>query len=573
MKKKILTLDDLYNFCVKSNYTKFSSEDTGYQISVQVPATFSLENENNESEYEDDTLMYGIVKMFHIGKNLNHSCVTEESAKKAMKTIPYKPILASFCEYTDENGNLIKDFTEHDAIIYEDDTIQYIERQVGCFTADEPWIEHDDELGVDFVYARCAIPRYYTDACEILERKNGTKVSVEFIINDMSYSNKDECLYLNDVIVQGETLLGINPNTKKEYKEGMAGSRLDIEKYTLKDFSTENNSCFNGKEDEETVEKFTELSEDEKCKEKDKCKEEETCKEEDKCKDEEKCKEEDKCKEKDAIEDVSDDDMEDKKEDMEDEMPEDDTEEPDDMNDDMDDDLKEDDKCKEKDVKESDVCKKEKEKCGEDKKECDKYTKTFKLSFDDIKTSLYKLLEKYEEIANDCYFITDVYDDYFVYQSWCDGEMKGQKYSKNENDEVSFEGDPYKLYVEYLTEKEKEEIDNMRKTYASISEELSKYKAKEDYEDKMTVFEDESYKGMLDTAEFKALMSQDSIEKYSKEELKDKADIAFAKIVKTKKTFTLEESSKEKETKKNTFAFGKRDERSSFLDGLLNKRD
>ena len=60
--------------------------------------------------------------------------------KAAMPTLKYKPIL---CNFTDtEDG---KDFTSHDMEIDADGNINYIERQVGCFTADEPYLEYDEE--------------------------------------------------------------------------------------------------------------------------------------------------------------------------------------------------------------------------------------------------------------------------------------------------------------------------------------------------------------------------------------------------------------------------------------------
>ena len=44
MKKKILTIDDLYNFYLNKNKScNFSSKDTGYQLSVQIPANFEVE--------------------------------------------------------------------------------------------------------------------------------------------------------------------------------------------------------------------------------------------------------------------------------------------------------------------------------------------------------------------------------------------------------------------------------------------------------------------------------------------------------------------------------------------------
>ena len=226
--KKLLTFEDLAKFCKEQNFSKFSSKDSGYQLSVQVPANFEVEN----TGYQDNTLLFGKVKVFHIGPNRNGSSVTKSAAEKALSTIAYKPLLANFCEV---DG--VKDFTSHDIEFNDDGSVTYIERQIGCFTADAPVIQYDETTEKEFVFAKVAIPREYTDACDIIERKNGTKVSVELLVNEMNYSAKDDILELTDIIVQGCTCLGTNPETGDSVEEGMQGARLDIV-----DFSVNNNS-------------------------------------------------------------------------------------------------------------------------------------------------------------------------------------------------------------------------------------------------------------------------------------------------------------------------------------------
>ena len=226
MKHKILTLDDLTLFCKENNFLNFSSKESGYQLVVQVPAEFAQE------EIIDDTLMFGKVKLFHTGLNRNNSSVTYEAAKKCLSTIKYKPLLANFCEV---DG--VKDFTAHDIEINEDGSITYIERQIGCFTAEDPEMQYDEENDRYYVYANVAIPKEYTDAAEIIERKNGTKISVELLVNEMQYDAKEKILELTDIIVLGATCLGKDTKTGVNVEEGMEGARLDI-----LDFSIDNNS-------------------------------------------------------------------------------------------------------------------------------------------------------------------------------------------------------------------------------------------------------------------------------------------------------------------------------------------
>ena len=183
-KKRIYSLEDLYNL-ISSNKVdyNFNSDKTGYQLSVQVPAQFEVMKENG-----DDSLLFCKVKLMHSGENRNHSNVTDNALTKASKTLAYKPILANFMEYTDENGETLKDFTSHDMELNEDGTTTYFEKQVGCFTSDDPYFEVEEDTGHNFLYGYCAIPVGYTDAASIIERKGGTKVSVELAVNELSYN-------------------------------------------------------------------------------------------------------------------------------------------------------------------------------------------------------------------------------------------------------------------------------------------------------------------------------------------------------------------------------------------------
>lgn len=144
MGKRILTLDDLVQFCSKTNLVTFDAKDSGYSLCVQMPFEDASVVENT------DSMLFAKIKAFHIGKNRNGSAVTEDAAKNALPTIKYKPLLANF---TDVNGET--DFTSHDFEITKDENgeehVTYLEKQVGCFTADEPEIIHDDEYDKDYV--------------------------------------------------------------------------------------------------------------------------------------------------------------------------------------------------------------------------------------------------------------------------------------------------------------------------------------------------------------------------------------------------------------------------------------
>jgi hypothetical protein len=229
MKKKILTLDDLYQFCKEQKLYSFSAQESGNKLYVHAPAEFEIDEET-----KDENTLYANIQIFHTGRNRNASNVTEDAAKEAIKRLAYKPILANFCE--DENG--VRDFTSHDMEIDDEGNIVYLERQVGCFTADEAYMRPDEKVaGRINVFGKVAIPREYTDAAEIIERKNGTKVSVELAVNEMKYDVENDELLLTEVEIMGCTCLGINPVTGEEVMEGMEGAHIQLE-----DFSAEKNS-------------------------------------------------------------------------------------------------------------------------------------------------------------------------------------------------------------------------------------------------------------------------------------------------------------------------------------------
>ena len=558
-KKKLLTIDDLYSFYLEQNKTcKFSSEESGYQLSVQVPAYFEVSDE------EDDTLLFCTVKLMHSGENRNHSNVTDEALTKAAKGLAYKPILANFMEYTDEEtGETLKDFTSHDMVINDDGTATYLEKQVGCFTADEPYFEIEEETGHNFLYGICAIPREYTDTCSIIERKNGTKISVELAVNSMEFDASKKVLNLTDVVILGATLLGKDPKTLKDVGEGMKNARLDIA-----DFSTKNNSifadyknqmielqerlekletaCFNKDQNNgqnnnaeeggnnKDMDKFNEL-----LSKYGKTAEDIDFEYEGLTDEELESKFEEVFGEKKPEEDDNSDDN------GSDGEPSDEGEGSSDTEDDTDTGVKEDNAC----GGGSGSTKKKKKNAEEPVEDM---VRTFTVSHEDIRYALYNLLDTVSMDDNDWYCITSVFDDYFVYESWNGGKIFGQKYTK-ENDNVAFDGDRYELFREYITADEKAQLDDMRSNYSSIVEELNTYKSAEIYADKMTVFEDEAYADYLETDEFKALMSDESVNQYSKEELAEKADATLGKLVKKNKTFSF--ASTETKKRVNRVAF------------------
>lgn len=560
--KKLLTLEDLVKFCKEQNFSKFSSKASGYQLSVQIPATFEIEKE----EYQDNTLLFGKVKVFHIGPNRNGSSVTKEAAQKALNTIAYKPLLANFCEI---DG--VKDFTSHDMELNEDGTITYLERQIGCFTADSPVIQYDETTEKEFVFAKVAIPREYTDACSIIEAKNGTKVSAELIINEMNYSAKDDILELTDVIFQGATCLGRNPETGEAVEEGMQGARLDIV-----DFSKDNNSVAAEVDTDinnklfEILEKLNTTISNFSIKKNDN--QEGVNEEMDKLNELLEAYELTLDELNFNVEGLSDEELEaafteafgeaeefKKKKKCSEENPEDDE------------DFAGCGKKKKKCDAEDDEPEPEDEfaGCGKKKKRCsvnaEAGTVEFEMSHDDVRMALYSLLESSWD-ENSYSWICEVYDNYFVYQkeTYSDSGYKcnyyKQNYSKN-NDNVELSGDAVEVFSTFVTESEKTALDMMRAQYDELKKFHDETIAAQDQAKKDAILNDEKYSEIADTEQF-AELKKDAA-KFSVEELETKAKLIFADVVMAKGEHI------EKKVNKIGFNFSEKPKKAQAYGGLF----
>lgn len=546
--KKLLFMEDLYDF-YSNKYkrsTHFSAEKSGHQIFVQIPAKFEI----TENDYKDNSLLFCKVKLMHSGENRNHSCVTDEALTKASKGLAYKPILANFMEYVDEKtGETLKDFTSHDMEITEDG-VNYIEKQIGCFTSDEPFFEVEEETGHRFLYGYCAIPREYTDATSIIERKGGTKISVELAINEMSFNAKSKVLELTDVVIMGATCLGKDPETLEDVGEGMLNARLDIA-----DFSSKNNSLFSDYESkmvelQARLEKLETACFDNK---KNNSKEggnknlnkfEELCQKYEKTVDDITFDYEN-MSDDELIEafakafdeaDSTDDGSEGADTPSGSETTTDGNEEgennPTEQNPD--------------ESEKGDTTEDETPFIDDDepkKKANNALTRTFEISHDDIRYALYNLLSSYEDADNEWYYITGVYDSYFVYESWDGGKIYGQKYTKD-NDNVALDGERYSLHKTYLTDSEYAEIESMRSNYAELKAFKENVEKNELHSKKESLLADEKYSVLSDNEAFTELKK--NMDNYSLDDLETKAKVIFADYVSSVGNFSLNSSNENK---------------------------
>jgi hypothetical protein len=159
---------------------------------------------------------------------------------------------------------------------------------------------------------------------------------------------------------------------------------------------------------------------------------------------------------------------------------------------------------------------------------------TFRISHDDTRYALQNLLNS---MCNEGQFlyIESVYDGYFYYADYFTGDAYKQSY-KVRKDVVSFSGDPERVYREFVTQAEKDELENMRKSYAELKAFKEEVEAKELKAQKDAVFAKAEYECLADDEAFKQLKAD--ADNYSVEELSTKADLCFAAHVKAAGTFS-----------------------------------
>ena len=533
-KKRLLYIEDLYDF-YSNKYkrsTKFSAEKTGEPLVVQVHGRINFD----ESDKNKDGLLPVHLQSCHTDLNVNGSNIESSVMEAALPSFSNRPILGYIHKVTtDENPEGQWEFYSHNMHEDENGDVVYDEYPIGIIPEScNAQLVYDEEKKKTYCEVDGYIFEEYSKAAEILQREEECSVSVELSIRELSYDAKQKFLNIEDFWFSGVTILGKTPQGN-EVKPGMTGSNIK-----LADFSSKNNSLF---EDYES--KMVELQArienlETACFNKEQNSSVRTLSKEGGNKESMTKFEELLAKYNKTVEDVTFDYSELSDEELEAKFAEVFGEDNNTDGDNSGDNTANEPSNDNEGVGEN-ATEPEGTTDGDNEGEGQNFenmTKTFEISHDDIRYALYNLLSSYEDADNEWYYITGVYDSYFVYESWDGSKIYGQKYTKD-NDNVSFDGERYNLHKEYLTDSEYTEIQDMRSNYSSVVEELNTYKSAEVFADKMTVFDDEAYSEYLDTDEFKALMSEDSVNKYSKEELSEKADATLGKLVKKNKTFSF----------------------------------
>lgn len=508
IKKKILTEDDLLKFCQEQKFAKFSSKDTGYQLALKVPTTFEVDDTVDENHRGMMRLKF---RIFHTGLNRNKSYVSKDAAEKAMNTIADRPVLAAIHQLDDGSW----DFEGHEMEIVKDEKgkeeLRYIESQVGSFSSEPAFWEHDDNLDKDYVCAYAYISEEYTKACEIIRAKQGSKNSCELFIDELSYNAKEKYLELNDFYVNASTLLGSHDDGT-EIQEGMEGSRADIA-----DFSVNNNSVKFDK-DEKMIELLENLNKTlsnfnkEQTPVQTQSKEGGTNNKMTKF-------EELLAKYGKTAEDVTFDYAEMSDEELEAkfaEMFDGNNSEGDDSDNGESGEPSNDGEGDGEGASDPD---------GDEGKNISKnelFNKLFEISFDEIRYALNNLCSVYRNDSEWCY-VSQVYENYFIMEDWDSDKYYKQSYEKD-GDNISLSGERIEMFAMLLTESEKLSIEDMRSNYSTLKEFKETAEKNELHAQKEAIINADNYS---------VLTEKDSDGNY--------VNADFAELVKTMDNYSIED--------------------------------
>jgi hypothetical protein len=183
---------------------------------------------------------------------------------------------------------------------------------------------------------------------------------------------------------------------------------------------------------------------------------------------------------------------------------------------------------------------------------CEPLVCTFRISHDDTRYALQNLLNSICE-ENQFLYIESVYDGYFYYADYFTGDAYKQAY-KVRKDVVSFSGDPEKVYREFVTQDEKDELEKLRKHYTELVQFKASVEAAELKAQKDAIFAREEYSVLAENDAFKGLVSDAN--KYSVEDIETKTKAIFADHVIKMGTFSAKNDG-EKKSKTHGFNFTK----------------
>lgn len=410
--------------------------------------------------------------------NVNGSNIDKSVMEAALPSFSNRPILGYLHKViTEENPEGQWEFYSHNMHEDENGEIVYDEYPIGIIPEScNAQLIYDERKEKTYCEVNGYIFEEYSRAAEVLEREGECSVSVELSIRELSYDAKQKFLNIEDFWFSGITILGKTPDGE-EVKPGMKGSNIK-----LADFKAKNNSMFADYELKinELQERLNKL--------------ESTCfsieehtsallsQKEGGDNDNMNKFEELLAKYNKTIEDItfeysdmSDEELEEKFAELFDDDPE--------------------------DPENEGLSNGENDGEGNPDPEnnfdnntdnFEKLVRTYEISHEDLRYALYNLLAPYEDSDDDYYYISNVYDSYFVYEGWCTDKIYRQGYTKD-GDNVSFEGERTELFRELLTASEKAELESMRANYAELKSFKEEFEKHELHSKKEEILNSEKY--------------------------------------------------------------------------------
>lgn len=552
MPRTFYTVDDLYKFCKENNFSKFSSKEHDNKPLIVQSIEFFESNDTSK-----DGLLDVKLKACHIGVNRNGSSISEDTMKQYMNSFKGRPILGSI--FKADNGEY--EFHSHDIDIDEDGNLEYIEQPVGVISQlKEPYLEYDKENDKTYLMVEGHVFEDYSKAAEILQRHKTCKCSVEIAVDEMSWNAEENYLSIDKFGFRGVTILGYEQDGTTPIEEGMKGSKITIEDFGEKNsmfsqncqeklldtleklnnvLSTFQNKDFNQKGVNESMNKLETLMEEYEVNMEDINFEieglsdeelEATFEEHFGCKKKKRCSEDGGEGEPEGGDTGSSDPEPESEPEPEEEPVE------EEVNQDPEDETDSDDE-------------KSKRKYSID--ENGNMTLIYELSHEDIRNSLYNLMCAEDEWWN---WIIETYNDSFIYQSGEDGRFYKRGYSID-GDNISLSEEKTEVFSEWLTQEEKDAIAALKADYAKLKEFKDSFDASDLKAKKDAIFDREEYAVLVGEEAFAEL--KNSADKYSVEEIEEKAKVIFADYVVKKGKFTLEHKEEKKPLGKVGINFSK----------------
>ena len=183
--KKLKTIDDLYNFYAEQNKSlTFNAKESDSVIVVQIPETMNFADDYDPSVNFLKTHLMAC----HLLENNNRSSISEKAMKQAIPSFYNRPILGYIQKIDDGDGNYHYDFAGHEMGFDDDGDIEYKEAVVGVIPEScNPQLVYHKDKDKTYLEVDGLIYEDYTHAAEILREKGTCDVSVEILVNELSF--------------------------------------------------------------------------------------------------------------------------------------------------------------------------------------------------------------------------------------------------------------------------------------------------------------------------------------------------------------------------------------------------